>query len=76
MLILDEPTSFMDIESVKVAEKMIKEYNKKYKSTIIIVSHEEGQLERLTKNIYKLENGKLKKGTFIKKTNIGDRRHL
>lgn len=61
MLILDEPTSSMDNESTKIAEKMIREYNKKYKSTIIIVSHEEGQLERLTKNIYRLENGKLKK---------------
>lgn len=60
LLILDEPTSSMDAKSVKIAENEIIKYRDENDCTVLMVSHEEGELERMTDKIIYIENGIIK----------------
>lgn len=56
MLILDEPTNFLDIESVEALESLLREYE----GTILFVSHDRRFVERIATRILAIEDGELK----------------
>lgn len=59
MLILDEPTSSMDYNSTLMTDDLICEYAKSNNSIVLMVSHEEEELRRMTSDIIRFENGRL-----------------
>ncbi|AFS79896.1 putative ABC transporter ATP-binding protein [Gottschalkia acidurici 9a] len=61
VLFLDEPTSNIDPESIKIMEREIIRYNREKKGTVIIVTHNLEQSKRLCNEIIYLEKGRLKK---------------
>lgn len=58
LLLLDEPTSNIDPESIKIMEREILRFNKETKGTVIIVTHNIEQSRRLCHNVIYLEDGK------------------
>ncbi|GAF23618.1 ATPase components of ABC transporters with duplicated ATPase domains [Bacillus sp. JCM 19047] len=58
VLVLDEPTTFLDVQSIKALEKCIKAY----KGTVILVSHDRTFLQEVADVLYTIENRKLLKG--------------
>lgn len=61
-LILDEPTNYLDINSVEVIEDLLKNYN----GTILLVSHDRKFVENICDELLIIENKKIKnfKGTY------------
>lgn len=55
LLILDEPTNHMDIETISWLEK----YLIRYKGALLLVTHDRYFLERITNRIVELDNGSL-----------------
>ena len=53
VLILDEPTNFLDIPSLEALEEMIREYT----GTVLFVSHDRRFVERAADQILAIENG-------------------
>ena len=62
ILLLDEPTNHLDIRRMEWLEG----YLSKYKGTVILISHDRYFLDKVTKNIYELEdkNGTMFKGNY------------
>ena len=56
LLLLDEPTNHLDLE----ARLWLEEYLRRYKGTVLLVSHDRGLLNRVVGEILHLEQGKLK----------------
>ena len=59
LLLLDEPTSNIDPVYIEHMERAIIKYNRENKGTVVIVTHNIEQAERLCDNIVKLEKGKV-----------------
>ncbi|WP_424572071.1 ATP-binding cassette domain-containing protein [Schnuerera ultunensis] len=59
LLFLDEPTSNIDPESIKIMEREILRFNKETKGTVLIVTHNIEQSKRLCHNIIYLKSGKV-----------------
>ena len=59
VLLLDEPTSSMDVTSTKIAEKLVLEYQKKTSCTVFIVTHSVAQAEAIADEIFFFDSGKL-----------------
>lgn len=59
LILLDEPTSNIDPDSIKIMERQILKFNEDTKATVIIVTHNIEQSERLCNNIIYLQNGKV-----------------
>ena len=59
VLLLDEPTSSMDVTSTKIAEKLVLEYQKKTGCTVFIVTHSVAQAEAIADEIFFFDSGKL-----------------
>lgn len=59
LLILDEPTAAMDIESVFLAEKLLNEYKAQLGCTLILVTHSLKQAERLSDEALFFDGGRL-----------------
>ncbi len=59
LLLLDEPTSNIDPDSIGIMEREILNFNKNRNSTIIIVTHSIGQSERLCDDVIYLEQGRV-----------------
>ena len=57
VLILDEPTNYLDIDTINVLET----YLNTYPGTVLLTSHDEEFLENVADEVYKIENKKLKK---------------
>ncbi|NLZ49733.1 MAG: ABC-F type ribosomal protection protein [Clostridiales bacterium] len=55
MLILDEPTNYLDIYSLEAVEEALKEYN----NTILFVSHDRKFVKNLADHILEIENRKI-----------------
>ncbi|KYH28209.1 MULTISPECIES: ribosomal protection-like ABC-F family protein [Clostridium] len=62
LLILDEPTNYMDINSLEVVENVLKDYG----NTILFVSHDRRLIDSVADNIMTIENHKIKifKGSY------------
>ena len=56
LLLLDEPTNHLDLEACLWLEDFLK----RYKGTVVLVSHDRDLLNRVVEEILHLENGKLK----------------
>lgn len=68
LLLLDEPTSSMDITSSAKTEELIKEYQQKTGCTVFIVTHSVAQAERISDEIIFFDNGQIiEKGKDITK---------
>lgn len=59
ILFLDEPTIGLDVVMQEKLRSFIKEYNKKYNSTIILTSHYMKDVEQLCKRIIVIDHGKI-----------------
>ncbi|HLR35667.1 MAG TPA: ATP-binding cassette domain-containing protein [Tissierellales bacterium] len=59
LLLLDEPTSNIDPESIKVMEREIIRYNRETKGTVLIVTHNMDQSERICDKVLFLDKGKV-----------------
>lgn len=69
LLLLDEPTSSMDISSAKIAEELIKDYRARANCTVFIVTHSVLQAETIADEILFLDGGKiLERGKDITKS--------
>ncbi|GAA0779004.1 hypothetical protein GCM10008908_36840 [Clostridium subterminale] len=62
LLILDEPTNYMDISSLEVVENVLKDYH----STLLFVSHDRRFVESIADHIMTIENHKIEmfKGNY------------
>jgi len=60
VLFLDEPTANVDKTHIDVLENIIKELNRRYKTTIIFTTHDLNQAYRLACEIVVLSEGKIK----------------
>ena len=56
MLILDEPTNYLDIYSLEVIEETLREYDK----TLLVVSHDRRFIDSVVNQVMVIENHKIK----------------
>lgn len=59
LIVLDEPSSAMDIESTLLAEKLIRDYRDRTGCAVLIVTHAINQAERIADEVLFLSEGKL-----------------
>lgn len=59
VLLLDEPNTNIDRESINLLEKILKELNRKFRITIILATHDTSQAYRLADNVICLFDGKI-----------------
>ncbi len=59
VLLLDEPTLGLDILMQKKLRQFIKEYNRKYRSTILLTSHNMTDVEELCKRVIIINGGSI-----------------
>lgn len=59
IILLDEPTSAMDLNGTNIAEKIIEEYVSNTNCILIFATHSINQAKRLANNILFLDNGKV-----------------
>lgn len=59
VLFLDEPTIGLDVVMQKKMRDFIKEYNRRYKATIILTSHYMGDVQELCQRVLIIDKGKL-----------------
>lgn len=57
LLILDEPTNYLDIPSVEALEQMFAEYE----GTLVFVSHDQAFIQAVATQVWELQEGKLVK---------------
>lgn len=59
LLILDEPTASMDMESTLTAERLMREYCLKNRCAMLLITHNLKQAERMADRVIYLKKGKL-----------------
>jgi len=59
VLFLDEPTIGLDVVMQKSLREFLKEYNKKYNSTVLLTSHYMKDVEELCKRVIVINHGKI-----------------
>jgi len=59
VLFLDEPTIGLDVVMQKTVRDFIKDYNKQFKSTILLTSHYMGDVKKLAKRVIIIDSGTL-----------------
>ena len=59
LLVLDEPTAAMDIESTLAAEKLIRAYREETGCAVLIITHSVSQAERIADEVIFLSAGEL-----------------
>lgn len=59
VLFLDEPTIGLDVVMQQTLREFIKQYNQKYKATILLTSHYMGDVEALCKRIIIINHGRI-----------------
>ena len=59
LLILDEPTAAMDMESTLAAEKLIVDYREKTGCAVLLITHALAQAERIADRLWYLHRGAL-----------------
>ena len=60
LVLLDEPTSSVDVSAVRKVEEYIMNVNQEDKSTIIFTTHDHFQADRIANEIIRVECGKIK----------------
>jgi ABC-type multidrug transport system ATPase subunit len=58
-LLLDEPTSHLDPASVTLAESAIRDYQEHHGCPMILVSHDNEQCRRMTRQCFSMQNKRL-----------------
>lgn len=59
IVLLDEPTAAMDIESTILSEKLICNYKKEHEATIVMVTHSVGQARRIADEVIFMKDGRI-----------------
>ncbi|WP_053361080.1 Vga family ABC-F type ribosomal protection protein [Bacillus sp. FJAT-27251] len=61
-LVLDEPTNFLDLQSVEALESLLKDYS----GSVLFVSHDRRLVENVASSILEISNGEIKlfEGTY------------
>lgn len=59
VLFLDEPTIGLDVVMQKKMRDFVKEYNRRYRATIILTSHYMGDVKELCRRVLIIDKGKL-----------------
>ena len=59
LLFLDEPTASLDPDTADWIRSYLKEYAVQKKATILLASHHMGEVERLSNNVFMLQEGKI-----------------
>ncbi len=59
VLFLDEPTIGLDVFGQAIIVEFIKEYQQRYKSTIILTSHNMKDIQKLAKRVLLIDQGKI-----------------
>ena len=59
LLILDEPSAAMDVESTLLAETLLREYQKQTGCCVILITHSLQQTQRMADDVLFLHEGKL-----------------
>lgn len=67
VLFLDEPTIGLDVVAQKTMRDFIKEYNKRFHATIVLTSHNMGDVKELCKRVIIIDKGKILYDGFLKK---------
>ncbi|NOX44085.1 MAG: ATP-binding cassette domain-containing protein [Gammaproteobacteria bacterium] len=62
VLLLDEPTSSMDPDSVRRVEKFLTEFRHQHQTSILWISHDPQQIKRIADKHLQIQNGKLIEG--------------
>lgn len=57
ILLLDEPTAGLDPEYLKYLRELLKNYTQEKKLSIILTSHQLGELERIVNKVFLLREG-------------------
>jgi len=60
IVLLDEPTSSVDVSSVRKVEEYIRKVNHEDKSTMIFTTHDHSQADRIADEIIMIECGRIK----------------
>lgn len=55
LLILDEPTNFLDLTSIKALEQFLE----RYQGAVLLISHDEALVTRLSQTVWKVENHRM-----------------
>jgi ABC-2 type transport system ATP-binding protein len=58
VLFLDEPTIGLDVISQKAVREFLREYNRKYKTTILLTSHYMADITQLCERVIVIDHGK------------------
>lgn len=59
LLILDEMSASMDIESTIISEDLVKKYCERTRASIVVVTHELGQAKRISDYVMFLDKGEI-----------------
>ena len=59
LLILDEPTAAMDMESTALSERLIEDYRRETGCTVILITHSLQQAKRMADEVIFLDKGRL-----------------
>lgn len=59
VLFLDEPTIGLDVVMQERMREFIKEYNQKYRATVILTSHYMGDVKKLCQRVIMIDKGKI-----------------
>jgi len=59
VFLLDEPTANVDIQTVSILEPLLEELNSRFKTSIIMATHDIDQAHRLAHKVFTLEDGRI-----------------
>ena len=59
LLFLDEPTASLDPDTADWIRSYLQEYAAQKRATILLASHHMGEVERLSNNVFMLQEGKI-----------------
>ena len=59
ILLLDEPTSYLDIKYQKEVMQLVKKLNEEHKKTVVMVLHDINQALKYSHNIVAMQKGKI-----------------
>ena len=74
ILLLDEPTSYLDIKYQKEVMQLVKKLNEEHKKTVVMVLHDINQALKYSHNIIAMQKGKILR--YDKKEKIYDKELL